>query len=87
MIRAGPLQELNLGDCIRLEPDALLHFCSSKPLSPPPASGLGQIHERTLYALQVLDLIERFAPSSWVESCSDTRGVDEVLPAIETYDD
>ena len=78
-----PLRERDLGDPRRFNPDTHFHFLRSHSLTPLTCMPDGQIHERTLARLQLLDLVVYFSAHGWVAPRPHASGESQLISLIE----
>jgi len=85
VIGARPLQELNLYDYLRAQPNAFLHFLCGEALAPSAGGRFRKVREGALRRFQVFDLLEDLSPCCWNEAGSHSRSIDEILAAVKAH--
>ena len=85
VVSAGPLQELDLRDYLRTQPNTFLHFLRSKPLTPPASGQLRKVSERAFGRLQVFNPFEDLASCCRDQASPHSGCVNEVLSTVEAH--
>ena len=85
MIGTSPLQELDLCDYLRTQPNTFLHFLRSKPLTPPASGQLRKVSERAFRRLQVFNPFEDLASCCRDEASPHSGCVNEILSTVEAH--
>jgi hypothetical protein len=86
MVVAGPLDELELADELRLQPLAFRHLRFRQPLAPTTAPRLRQIRKRALVDLESLEVLEQLRTREGCEAVAGSRDVDQLI-ALEVPKD
>jgi RNA polymerase sigma-70 factor (ECF subfamily) len=79
VVVAGPLEELELADELRLQPLAFRHLRFRQPLAPTTAPRLRQIRKRALVDLESLEFLEQLRTRNGSEAVAGSCDVDQLL--------
>jgi hypothetical protein len=86
LIGPSPLQELDLRDYLRTQPNTFLHFVGSEPLTPSTGGQLREVGEGAKGHLGVFsNSLEDLASRRRHQACPHPGCVNEVLPTVETH--
>src|SRR5688572_11593646 len=86
MVVAGPLEELELTDELRLQPLAFRHLRFRQPLTPTTAPRLRQIRKRALVDLEPLELSEQLRAGDRCKPVAGSRYVDQFVALVVPTD-
>jgi hypothetical protein len=86
VVVAGPLEELELADELRLQPLAFRHIRFRQSLAPPTAPRFRQIRKRALVDLEPFELSEQLRAGDRCKPVAGSRYVDQLVTLVVPKD-